>query len=589
MKLAFFRKPLHNIPSHHEPSLQNFRERILTILLVCALSLGALAFVTVILPVLRKQQYDSAIVYSVCYLWILIVTIQRRKFSYAVKAYSLMFVIYLLGLFQLIQKGPSADAGFFLLTFTIMATMMISARSGLVALFLSLGAFSSVGYLMSTGNLNPSIPTSYLELLDWISGGVVLILLGIILNFSLNTILRGLNDNITRTKILAVDADRDREQLRQRNQDLQRRLAQLRAAAEIEHTISAVLDPKELTQKVVNMLGERFGLYHVGVFLLRENELSTSRLRSEADNLGGDEIPYSSHPDTQCILQAGIEQIVPVGYRLTIPSSSNIGWVIQNRKPRAFDISSQKEAFTATYLPLARTELILPLLHREHIIGFLMIDSTQANAFDEEDIAMFQSTTDSLTTTLENARLFKQTQEDLEEIRALQRQYLNRTWTEVEEVFGNLSYNYQADDVKTVDTNQLEQTASTSETISTYNTPINLRDQPIGQFILEADQKGWTNEDRSFIESVITEAALALENARLLDETQRRADRDRFIADISRTVRTSTDIETILSTAIRELGRNLEASEAIIHLNEMDEDPNQKTPSDSSGEQEVAP
>jgi GAF domain-containing protein len=567
MKLSFFRKPVRYIPvKQRESSLQEVRERIMSILLGSAITLGAFAFIAAAIPALRTNQYFSLGVYIVCYAWILIVTLQRRRFSYTVKVYSLSYLFYILGFMNLIQNGLSADAGVFLLSFTVVTSLMIGPRSGLFALILSISTFSLVGFLMSSGSIVPPVLTDYREPLDWVSGGAVLVLLSTILMLSLSTVLRGLNDSIENVKMLAIDSDRDRKQTQLRSQDLQRRLAQLRVAAEIEHTIRAVLEPKELMQQVVNLLCERFGLYHVGIFTLSENVLSMVQIGQDGEYQSGvEDTTYISKSGTEMILQAGTGKIIPEGYKWSVSVGSNVGWAMSNRKPRAVELSGKKDAFTAEYLPLAHTELALPLLSKEHVMGVLTIHSTQSDAFDGDDITLFQSSADSLTTALENARLFKQNQNDLEEIRILQKQYISRTWAETERIYGNLSYTYE-DGLE-----HRDQSVSAEEQFSTYSTPISLRDQTIGQLILETEKPAWSNEDRAFIESVVTEAALALENARLLTETQRRANHDRLVADINRSVQTSTDIETILSAAIRELGRKLQASEAIISLSAVAE------------------
>jgi GAF domain-containing protein len=574
MKLPFFRKPVRYIPAkQRENNLQDVRERIISVLLGSAITLGALAFIAAAIPALRTRQYFAIGVYIVCYAWILIVTLQRRRFSYTVKVYSLSYMLYILGFMNLIQNGLSADAGVFLLSFTVVTSLMIGPRSGLFALIISISTFSLVGFLMSSRSIVPPVLTDYRESMDWVSGGAVLVLLSTILTLSLSTILRGLTDSIEKVKILAIDTDRDREQIRLRSQDLQRRLAQMRAFAEIEHTIRAVREPKELMQKVVDLLCESFGLYHVGLFMLGENILSMVQIRQDGESNSGDkDAVYFTKSGTEVILQAGTGKIVPEGYKWTVSGGSTAGWAMSNRKPRAVEITGKKDAYTAEYLPLAHTELALPLLSHDHVNGVLMIHSTQSDAFDEDDIALFQSSADSLATALENARLFKQNQDDLEQIRTLQKQYISRAWAETERVYGNLSYTYEGSQENRDGLEHREEIVPADVQFSTYITPISLRDQTIGQLILETGKPTCSNEDRAFIESVVTEAALALENARLLTETQRRANHDRLVADINRTVQASTDIETILSSAIRELGRKLQASEAIISLNVVAED-----------------
>ncbi len=560
MKLSFFRKPVRYVPTHQEGGLQDYREQIISILLTTATTLGALAYIAAFIPAYRSHQYGIIAIFSACYLWILIVTLQGRRLAYSVKIYSLLFINYLLGVINLLQYGLSTDAGVFLLAFTIMTSLMIGARSGILALLLSLVTYALAGIFISHGDYVPSLTINNRASFDWISGGLVLMLLGTILALSLNTILHRLNESIARVKILVVDTDRDRAQLRQHSQDLQRRLAQLRVIAEIEHSISAVLDSKELLQKVVDSLSERFGLYFVGVFLLDEKDLSRLLIAHAGENPRDGETAFSKRLDAEVILQVGTANTIPEGYRVRISSAPGIGWSIQNRKPRVVDIAGRKDEYINNYLPMAHTELALPLLSREQVSGVLAIYSTQSNAFDDDDIGLFQSLADSLATALENARIFQQTQNDLEEIRVLQRQYLSQTWAEAKQIHGELQYTYDAnaqgqDNHETAD-----------QDLSTYSTPISLRDQQIGQITLEADKTAWSYEDRNFIESVITEAALALDNARLLDETMRRSKHDRLVADITRTVRASTDIETILSIAIRELGRNLGASETAITL-----------------------
>ena len=68
------------------------------------------------------------------------------------------------------------------------------------------------------------------------------------------------------------------------------------------------------------------------------------------------------------------------------------------------------------------------------------------------------------------------------------------------------------------------------------------------------------------IEAIASQAALALENARLVEESQLAAHHERLVADITGKVWASTTIDGILQTAVKELGRALNASEAVVEL-----------------------
>ena len=67
-------------------------------------------------------------------------------------------------------------------------------------------------------------------------------------------------------------------------------------------------------------------------------------------------------------------------------------------------------------------------------------------------------------------------------------------------------------------------------------------------------------------EAVSRQLALALENARLLEETQRRAARERLSREITDTIRSAGSVEDAIQRAVREMGRVLGASEMVARL-----------------------
>ena len=95
--------------------------------------------------------------------------------------------------------------------------------------------------------------------------------------------------------------------------------------------------------------------------------------------------------------------------------------------------------------------------------------------------------------------------------------------------------------------------------------PITLRDQIIGQLSLEGD-KALSPDEQSWLQAIATQTALALENARLLDESQSTAMREKFVTEITNKIWSSTTIDGVLQTAVRELGKILDATDATIEL-----------------------
>lgn len=320
-----------------------------------------------------------------------------------------------------------------------------------------------------------------------------------------------------------------------RTADLERRVTQIRTAAEIAQNVSAMLDPVALLQRVVDLVGQRFDLYYVGVFLLEEGS-------------------------GYAVLQAGTgeagKKMVAEGHRLAVGGTSMVGWATAHREARiALDVGREAVHFNNPHLPLTRSELALPLVTGDQVLGALTVQSTQPEAFDEDDIAVLQGIADSLATAIRNARLFQQVQENLSEIETLHRSYLTQAWTgeSLPEHVQSFSLERAAD-------------GEPDGHAASISMPLALREQVIGHLTLEADKPHWSPEEKAFIEAVTSQAAVALENARLLEETRRRADRERVLTEVSGKIWASTDLDTILQTAIQEIGRVMNAAEGTIEI-----------------------
>jgi GAF domain-containing protein len=188
---------------------------------------------------------------------------------------------------------------------------------------------------------------------------------------------------------------------------------------------------------------------------------------------------------------------------------------------------------------------------------------------------VLQSIADTLTAALDNARLFQQTQQNLQEIRALNRLYFVESWKSSKDQpeFNRVEY---------VNVEKISDTAE-SQTISggdsdsgsdgirleCFSIPLSLREQTIGSLTVERDTP-LTDDEQSLVESIAMETTLALENVRLLKDAQRRASQERMISDLTRQVSSTTDIDAILKVTVRELGQALQATSAVIHLGASD-------------------
>jgi GAF domain-containing protein len=96
--------------------------------------------------------------------------------------------------------------------------------------------------------------------------------------------------------------------------------------------------------------------------------------------------------------------------------------------------------------------------------------------------------------------------------------------------------------------------------------PIKLRGQIIGVMRIKAPNKDrqWSANEVNLTEAVSERLSLALENARLIQESQRQAIKEQTISEITGKIGSSINLQNVLQTAVEELGRSIPGSEVII-------------------------
>lgn len=89
----------------------------------------------------------------------------------------------------------------------------------------------------------------------------------------------------------------------------------------------------------------------------------------------------------------------------------------------------------------------------------------------------------------------------------------------------------------------------------------------IGYIDLELDQASLSDDENAFVDSVTTQTAIALENARLLQETERRAVQEQKLNELTLRFSRAMNIDDILRTAVQELGQLPTVAEVSVQLN----------------------
>jgi GAF domain-containing protein/HAMP domain-containing protein len=352
------------------------------------------------------------------------------------------------------------------------------------------------------------------------------------------------------------------QRVAERTRDLKRRAVQLQAAAEVGRAAASIHDRDELLPQVTRLISDRFGFYHAGIFLLDEAD-EYAVLRA-ANSEGG-------------------RRMLDRGHRLRVGEQGIVGYVTGTREPRiALDVGDDAVHFRNPDLPLTRSEMALPLIVSGHVLGALDVQSTEEAAFTREDIEVLQMLADQVAVAIENARLLDETQKALELMRRAYGEMSRQAWEEMLRVRPELGFRCDERGVtgatgvwrpemeealregQTVQLSNLQATDQPSNGGQPLAVPIKVRGQVVG--VLDTykpeDAGQWMPEEIAILELITEQLGAALESARLYQDTQRRAARERLTREITDELRRASSAESVVQTAVDELFRVLGTSRA---------------------------
>ncbi len=349
--------------------------------------------------------------------------------------------------------------------------------------------------------------------------------------------------------------ERTRE-LAEASRQMERRAIQLQTSAEVARAIASVRDLNQLLPEIAHLISDRFNWYHTGIFLLDEK---------------------GEYAVLQAASSEGGQRMLARHHRLKVGEVGIVGYVTATGQPRiALDVGTDAVYFDNPDLPHTRSEMALPLKVGDQIIGALDVQSTTAAAYDEEDMALLSTLADQVAIAIHNARLFEQSQRALEEVQAAQRRYVQQEWAKVTKERRELAYEYRRSGIPPLHEpwppEALRALAEEKPVVFPEPTlsltggggnghgksgiqaalaaPIKLRDQAIGVVDLQETDapRRWTDDEIALGQAPSDPVALALENARLFEETARRAEQLATINRIGMALTSGLELERVLQT-----------------------------------------
>lgn len=210
---------------------------------------------------------------------------------------------------------------------------------------------------------------------------------------------------------------------------------------------------------------------------------------------------------------------------------------------------------------MTRSEIAIPLMIRNKVLGVLDIQSDKPQAFTLEDIDVLETLADQVAIAIENARLLDEAQAALLQLEAITALRTREAWEQKLQERKHV-YTYTPLGLRA------EKAVIGEQDSVTF--PVKLRSQKIGSIsIVRKGNAKWSKVDEEMINEVATQVGLAIENIRLLEEATQRARQEQTVGELAARFSQSLDIDSLLQTAARELGQLPEVAEVSVYINQM--------------------
>jgi len=522
------------VPSPRNPggeffSYQQWRERFLRVVLQGSCILG---FVAIALYLFSP----STPLYKVLALGtygILVLVTLFGNLSYRIRAGVFLFLLFFAAFSSLFDHGI-ADASLLFLGFIVMTGLLFSPRAG-IYLIIGITVLIILLFGWSSASLGDAARLT-----------AILVVVAIIIAIGLHTF----QDEFTRTQQsarqtldeLRVERSTLEQRVDERTAGLSRKTEHLRATSYIARKTAEVQDLATLLDTVAHLVTDQFGYYHTGIFLMNES-------------------------GNQVVLQAasseGGQRMIERGHSLSVGTQGIVGYVAAQKKPRiALDVGTDAIFFNNPDLPLTRSEVALPLLIRNRVLGVLDIQSDKPQAFSLDDIDVLQTLSDQIAIAIENTRLLDETQAAMMQLEALTSMRTHEAWEQKLREHDR-AFTYTPLGLRAEKTSQKNNNA--------ISAPILLRGRKIGNISIARKGDGkWSKLDEGLLDEVANQVGLAVDNIRLLEEATQRARQEQTVGRLASHFSQSLDLDTLLQTAARELGQLPDISEVSVFIGQED-------------------
>jgi GAF domain-containing protein len=342
----------------------------------------------------------------------------------------------------------------------------------------------------------------------------------------------------------------------------------LQAAAATSEIIGKLLKLDELLPQAIELIRERFAFYHVQIFLL-DDVGENAQLVASTGEVG--KLLFERHHS------------LPVGSRSVIGRVTSSGQPVTANDTDAFYHRNE-------LLPNTRSELALPILDGDKIIGALDVQSRRYEIFTTEVTQALQVVANQLGIAIRNARLFEEQEKttnearrlflesetNLREIQRLNQQLTRSGWQDYlqtrKPVSGvTLQGNGLTPNAEWTDS--LREATRIRQSVTTerdgqriITVPMVLDNEVIGAIEVEATEATQESDISEMVNAVAQRLALSIVKARLFEESQEATAREQRINEIVTRYQSVNNVDELLRITLQELSESLGATHSSIRL-----------------------
>jgi GAF domain-containing protein/HAMP domain-containing protein len=357
-------------------------------------------------------------------------------------------------------------------------------------------------------------------------------------------------------------------QVEMRTKSLRNQAAQLRASAEVARDVTSEQNLQDLLDRASNLILDRFGFYHVGIYL-NDPKNEYTILTSSMDQSG--------------------QRLIQADHRYKINSESNVGYACVLGEPLMASVADEATPLSFhPLLPSSQSELILPLKVGNEILGAMDIHSTNPTSFSDEDVNIFQILADQIAIAIQKAQYQEEIQQTLNELETAYGTFTKESWLKfVQSRNTAAGYKFNQRKIDIIETpspeviqawekgdqvvSQKKSSHPNEQDTSILAIPMKVRGEVIGVLNLEFESTQIPMDTTELISEIADRLGLILENARLIETAQKQVEREQLTSHITNSIRQSLDMELVLQTAVQEIGKTLGLPEVELRLGSVNQ------------------